>query len=203
MFNDFWWLYYHSWCYYSVKNVLPRLWTPAQNYVRIGTFFKLEWTCHLIKLLSIWFSLEEEGIITDCSLKTMGDCDILDFEIVNSEVVCRVILRAPDFKDVLVDLDSSSDFVEFFLSPEDPYFRITTEGLAGKFEVKKSLYSVVRKKKLNVTSFRLFLQVDIPKDSKIVESFDCSKSITAKLVVIIENHKFWVLFSVSLLIIFT
>lgn len=81
------------------------------------------------------FSLEEEGIITDCSLKTMSDCEVLDFEMVNSEVVCKVILRAPDFKDVFVDLDSSSNYVEFFLSPEDPYFKIITEGLAGKFEV--------------------------------------------------------------------
>ncbi|KAK7601647.1 hypothetical protein V9T40_009088 [Parthenolecanium corni] len=100
--------------------------------------------------------LEEEGIITDCSLKTMSDCEVLDFEMVNSEVVCKVILRAPDFKDVFVDLDSSSNYVEFFLSPEDPYFKITTEGLAGKFEVV------------------------IPKNSKIVEFFDCSNSITAR-----------------------
>lgn len=58
----------------------------------------------------------------------------------NEDVVCKVIIRAPDFKEVLVDLDSSSDFVEFFLSPDDPYFRITTEGLAGKFEVKKRIF---------------------------------------------------------------
>lgn len=88
-------------------------------------------------MVSMWLSLEEEGIITDCSLKTMGDCDVLDFEMVNSDVICKVILRAPNFKEVLVDLDSTSDFVEFSFSPEDPYFRITTEGLAGKFEVTK------------------------------------------------------------------
>lgn len=79
----------------------------------------------------------------------MGDCEILDFEMVNSEVVCRVILRAPDFKDVLVDLDNSSDFVEFSLSPENPYFRITTEGIAGKFEV-KNLCILLREKKRRI-----------------------------------------------------
>ncbi len=59
---------------------------------------------------------------------------------VDSDVVCKIILRAPDFREVLADLDSTSDFVEFSLSPTSPYFRITTEGLAGKFQVKSELY---------------------------------------------------------------
>lgn len=54
---------------------------------------------------------------------------------VDTDAICKIILRASDFREVLADLDSSSDFVEFFLSPDTPYFRITTEGLAGKFQV--------------------------------------------------------------------
>lgn len=90
----------------------------------------------LMLILSLYCSrLEEEGIITDCSLGTMSDCEVLDFEMVDTDVICKIILRAPDFREVLADLDSTSDFVEFFLSPDAPHFRITTEGLAGKFQV--------------------------------------------------------------------
>lgn len=106
---------------------------------------------HSLKII-----LEEEGIITDCSLKTLSDCEVLDFEMVDTDAICKIILRASDFREVLADLDSSSDFVEFFLSPDAPYFRITTEGLAGKF------------------------QVDIPKNSNMIESFDCSQAMKAK-----------------------
>lgn len=65
----------------------------------------------------------------------MSDCEILDFEMLDSDVVCKIILRAQDFREVLSDLDNSSDFVEFFLSSNSPYFRITTEGIAGTFQV--------------------------------------------------------------------
>lgn len=74
----------------------------------------------------------------------MSDCEILDFEIVEDEVICKVILRAPDFREVLADLDNTSDLVEFFLSPDEPYFRITTEGIAGKFQVSRTLFFVLR-----------------------------------------------------------
>lgn len=65
----------------------------------------------------------------------MTDCDTLDFDVNDSNIVCKIIFRAQDFREVLADLDHTSDYVEFFMSPEPPYFRITTEGLAGKFEV--------------------------------------------------------------------
>ena len=68
----------------------------------------------------------------------MSDCEIMDFEMVDNDVICKIIVRAPDFREVLADLDNSSDFVEFLLSPNDPYFRITTEGVAGKFQVSTS-----------------------------------------------------------------
>lgn len=79
--------------------------------------------------------LEEEGIITDCSLRTMTDCETLEFDITDADVICKIILKAQDFREVMADLDHTSDYVEFLMSPNAPHFRITTEGLAGKFEV--------------------------------------------------------------------
>lgn len=66
----------------------------------------------------------------------MTDCETLDFDVNDSNVICKIILRAPDFKEVLADLDHTSEYVDFLMSPNSPHFRITTEGLAGKFEVK-------------------------------------------------------------------
>lgn len=102
--------------------------------------------------------LEEEGIITDCSLRTMGDCEIIDFDMADDEVICKMILRAPDFREVLADLDNTSDLVEFLLSPDDPYFRITTEGVAGKFQVSKTRFPKKIKVIRHLDTVRILLQ---------------------------------------------
>ena len=81
----------------------------------------------------------------------MADCEVLDFEIMDDDVICKVILKAHDFRDVLTDLDSTTDFVEFFLSPSEPYFRITTEGIAGKFQVCNNQMTVVVTKNAGTT----------------------------------------------------
>lgn len=38
----------------------------------------------------------------------------------------KVVLNATPFVEVLSDLDTTSDELELILSPENPYFRITT-----------------------------------------------------------------------------
>lgn len=97
--------------------------------------------------------LEEEGVITDCTLKTLNDCETLDYEIAASSVVCKVILKATDIKEVFLDLDATSDWVEFLFSADPPNFRILTRGIAGE------------------------CQIDIPKSSDIVETFECSDTL--------------------------
>lgn len=94
--------------------------------------------CSLLFFYAVVLSparLEEDDIITDCSLKTMSDCDTLDLDVSDSNLICKAILKASNFKEVLADLDYTSEFVEFFVSPDPPFLRVTTDGLAGKFEV--------------------------------------------------------------------
>ncbi|XP_050535359.1 cell cycle checkpoint protein RAD1-like isoform X3 [Daktulosphaira vitifoliae] len=104
-----------------------------------------------IKLL-----LEEGGIITDCSLRTMEVFDILDFSIPAESATSKIILRSSDFKDILNDIDNSSDYVEFTFSQEPEFFKILTSGIAGK------------------------CSVEIPSKSEIIEQFVCNATISVK-----------------------
>ncbi|XP_054281578.1 cell cycle checkpoint protein RAD1-like isoform X2 [Macrosteles quadrilineatus] len=100
--------------------------------------------------------LEEEGVITDCSLKTLEPDEILDFDFPASNVVNKVILQSAQFKDVFNELDPTSECVELLLSPDAPYFQLTTKGLAGD------------------------CQVHILHTSEMIEAFQCTKEIRSR-----------------------
>ncbi|XP_071447685.1 cell cycle checkpoint protein RAD1 [Hetaerina americana] len=100
---------------------------------------------HPVKVL-----LEEGGVITDCSIKTQEPNEIIDFGFTPSDVLNKIILRSECLKEVFSEIDGSSDMLELLMSPDPPYFRITTIG-----ECVES-------------------QVEIPKDSEMIESFQCT-----------------------------
>lgn len=81
------------------------------------------------------YRLEEGGVITDCSIKTSESEEILDFNFSAANVLNKIILRSECLKEVFAELDSSSDLIEILLSPDPPYFRITTAGTAGDTKV--------------------------------------------------------------------
>ena len=58
--------------------------------------------------------------------------------------------------DVFGELDMTSDVLQIHISPDKPYFRLTTDGDAGT------------------------TQVDCPKESDVVESFTCSRTLVNK-----------------------
>ena len=103
--------------------------------------------------------MEEDGVITNCTIKTLTAEEILDFNFDHSNVLNKVILRSESLKEVMNDLDMSSDIVEIFLSPDAPYFRFVTVGDAGE------------------------TQADIPKDCDIIDSFQCSSPIRSRYMV--------------------
>lgn len=81
------------------------------------------------------YRLEEGGVITDCSIKTLEPEEILDFNFSAANVLNKIILRSECLKEVFAELDSSSDLIEILLSPDPPYFQITTSGTAGDTKV--------------------------------------------------------------------
>ena len=80
-------------------------------------------------------SLEESGVVTDCSLQTQDAEETLDFDFISANVVNKVIMRAEGLREAFNELDMSSDILELMLSPDPPYFRLSTVGYAGSTQV--------------------------------------------------------------------
>jgi len=93
--------------------------------------------------------LEESGVVTDCRLKTMEPSDILDFDFNSTNVCSKIIMKAECLKVAFSELDMTSDLLEILISPEDPYFRLSTFGIAGSSTQ------------------------DFPQDSDMIEAFYC------------------------------
>ncbi|XP_020722512.1 cell cycle checkpoint protein RAD1-like isoform X1 [Bombus affinis] len=96
--------------------------------------------------------IEEDGIITDCSLKTQEPDELLDFHLEPENVLNKVVLQTELLKDILSELDSTSDLIELFLSPAPPFFRISTTGLAG------------------------ICHIELPHDGELVDNFQCTST---------------------------
>eukprot|EP01147_Barroeca_monosierra_P002839 gene2839-5677_t len=97
--------------------------------------------------------LEEHGVITDCSIRTQEPDEFADIDIRTATIPTNVIMKSDWLAEVFSDLDTSSDIIEFFLSPNAPHFRLSTFGVAGSS------------------------QIDCTKTSDKVESFQCDRPI--------------------------
>lgn len=93
--------------------------------------------------------LEEGGVVTECHIKTMDADEILDFNFTSLGVQNKIIMKSECLRDAFNDLDSSSQVIEVLLSPDEPWFRLSTFGQAGR----------------TVNEY--------PKDSDMMESFEC------------------------------
>jgi len=98
--------------------------------------------------------LEDDGVLTDCSLKTLEPDEVLDFDFCSANVVNKIIMKSECLKEVFNELDSTSEILQILMSPEQPFLQFSTFGNAGSTH----------------SSF--------PKDSDMVESFECSQTQT-------------------------
>lgn len=94
--------------------------------------------------------IEENGIITDCSLKTQNPEELLDFHLEQENVFNKVVLQTELLKDILSELDPTSEVIELLLSPEAPFFGISTSGLAG------------------------VCHIELPHDGDLIDNFQCT-----------------------------
>ncbi|XP_059171940.1 cell cycle checkpoint protein RAD1-like [Physella acuta] len=98
--------------------------------------------------------LEEDGVLTDCSIKTLEPDEVLDFDFCSANVVNKIIMKSESLKEVFSDLDTTSEVLQVLMSPDQPFLQFSTFGNAGSTH----------------SSF--------PKDSEMVESFMCSQTQT-------------------------
>lgn len=99
-------------------------------------------------------TLEEGGILTDCSIQTQEPDETLDFDFSGADVLNKIIMKSECLKEAFSELDMTSEVLQILMSPDNPYFRLSTFGYAG------STHS------------------DFPKDSDMVESFECQQTQT-------------------------
>ncbi|CAI9724798.1 cycle checkpoint RAD1-like [Octopus vulgaris] len=121
-------------------------------------YWWLNWTmsaiCPIFSRPSTSKILEEDGVLTDCSIKTMEPEEVLDFDFCTENVVNKIIMKSECLREAFSELDMTSSVLEFLLSPDPPYFRMSTFGNAGR------------------------THSDFPRDSDMIESFQCQATQT-------------------------
>lgn len=95
--------------------------------------------------------LEQNGVLTDCSLLTLEAEEQLSFNLKSSEFNCRLIVNSEHLYTIFSELDWSCICLDIFISNESPHFRISTDGTECSCRVEYS------------------------KDSEMFERFECKK----------------------------
>ena len=78
--------------------------------------------------------LEEQGVVSDCKIRTREPEPCLDFNFATANIVSKVIMKSEYLKDVFTELDTLSEMVELRVSPTDKTFRVATLSPAGECE---------------------------------------------------------------------
>ncbi|KAI4886513.1 hypothetical protein NFI96_024877 [Prochilodus magdalenae] len=98
--------------------------------------------------------LEEGGVVTVCKINTQEPEEPIDFDFCSTNVTNKVILQSDSLKEAFSELDMTSEILQLTMSPSHPYFRLSTFGNSGN------------------------AHYDYPKDSDMMELFQCTKTQT-------------------------
>ena len=79
--------------------------------------------------------MEEGNERTQCTIRTMEYEEVTPINFRGTEVVNEVIVEAEMMKEAFGELDWSSTTVKIMMSPDAPYFQLSTEGAPGMCEV--------------------------------------------------------------------
>ena len=108
--------------------------------------------------------LEDRGVISDSRINTREAEECLDFNFANANVVSKIIMSSQLLKDILSELDSSSEYIQFIISPQEPHFSIETCGPAGS------------------------INIHVPKTSEMVEHFSSASTSSARYKLAMLKH---------------
>ena len=109
--------------------------------------------------------LEEHGVINDSQIRTKEAEECLDFNFANAAIVSKIIMNSDYFKEVFSELDTTSEHIEFIISPESPdNLQIRTSGPAGE------------------------CCVSVPSSSDMMEHFQCDRVSRAKYKLSLLRH---------------
>ncbi|XP_028155635.1 cell cycle checkpoint protein RAD1-like [Diabrotica virgifera virgifera] len=97
----------------------------------------------------------EENITVDCEIRTMNVDDFTDVSLADECNLNKMVIGANILAELLNRLNNSADDLKVTLSPDPPYFTLSTTGIAGESEV------------------------NVSKNSEAVTLFQCQKTTTA------------------------
>jgi cell cycle checkpoint protein len=103
---------------------------------------------------SLSLLLEDGVVVTDCSIVTLVADEILDFDFNSANVLSKIIMKSEYLKEAFVDIDTTSETMEFKISHTEPQLRISTYGEAGR------------------------THVDYPNITDVMETFECREEHT-------------------------
>ena len=98
--------------------------------------------------------LIEDDFMTVCIIQTLEVEELLKFSLPEESVCNKFIADATQFKELFTDLDPGTDNVEIYMSPDPPYFKITTCSSEG------------------------ICQISLPKNADMMENFSCTLTAT-------------------------
>ncbi|XP_031433268.1 cell cycle checkpoint protein RAD1 [Clupea harengus] len=100
--------------------------------------------------------LEEGGVVTVCKINTQEPEEPIDFDFCSTDVTNKVILQSDSLREAFSELDMTSEILQITMSPCQPFFRLSTFGNSGN------------------------AHYDYPKDSDMMELFQCTTTQTNK-----------------------
>ncbi len=101
--------------------------------------------------------LEDQGIITQCEIRTLETNGPIDFNFRSSPIVNRAIIKSQFLKDAFAELDApGAGVVRIRMSPEAPFLSMSVRGDSSSY------------------------QVDFPldKDQDVFTAFECKEAVT-------------------------
>jgi cell cycle checkpoint protein len=96
--------------------------------------------------------LEDNGIVTECSIVTQEADEVLDFDFTSSNVHSRLIIKSECLKEAFAEIDFTNNVLEMIMSPNEPNFKLITNGYIGT------------------------TQFDFSSSSEMIEVFECKKT---------------------------
>lgn len=80
----------------------------------------------------------EENITVDCEIKTLEVDEFTEISLADQCTLNKVVVNAAPLVEALSDLDTTSDELELTLSPEFPFFRITTSSVMVSYKLNRN-----------------------------------------------------------------
>lgn len=71
--------------------------------------------------------LEEDGVVTDCSIETMVAEDTVTFNLENDHLLNKVILRSECLKEFFYEIDGDGDIVDIFFNSNPAYLEFISK----------------------------------------------------------------------------